>query len=319
MDIKFETLGKIIVQVLGSDKNIYTIYYITEGDYVWYKKREVFYGIGDYLKWRKITRDLNVDFVKGIQVSESKKLNLRNVTLEAILKITIYGSGFVDKFSLSSNEDVTMFMKAAKWLLKFQDSKGGWSVNVTRKIAKIVLMNPGWYSAMGQGQAISLLCRAFNFTSNQVYLKAALKGLKLFVVDIKDGGITSTVMGKYKMYEEYPSEPSLHVLNGFIFSLIGLYDLSKLSKKHIEAERLFQQGLKTLLNILPMYDNGHGTFYDLRHIVVPGHKPNRARWDYHAVHIKQLQLLNQIHPHKTFESILKRWIAYASGIPAPHN
>ena len=212
-----------------------------------------------------------------------------------------------------------MFLSASKWLLKFQDKQGGWSVNVTRKIIPEVVSPPGWRSAMGSGQAISLLCRAYAYTKQPIYLKAAISALKLFKVPVSKNGFVSTVMGDLKMFEEYPANPSLHVLNGFIFSLIGLYDLSKTDENNDLAKQLFDNGIRTLLKILPMYDNGSGTFYDLRHIVIPGVEPKRARWDYHAVHLGQLELLNLIKPNPIFDKILLRWKKYVNGVPARHN
>lgn len=40
-----------------------------------------------------------------------------------------------------------------------------------------------------------------------------------------DGGVLATFLNKYHWYEEYPTQPASFVLNGFIFSLLGLYDL----------------------------------------------------------------------------------------------
>ena len=212
-----------------------------------------------------------------------------------------------------------MFLSAAQWLLKFQDAEGGWPVNVTRRIIPQVVSSPGWRSAMGSGQAISLLCRAYSYTKQLEYLEAAIRALKLFHIPVSKKGFVSTVMGDLKMFEEYALEPSLHVLNGFIFALIGLYDLSKIKQDDKTARHLFDAGLKTLVRILPMYDNGRGTFYDLRHVVIPGVEPKRARWDYHAVHLGQLQLLKVITHDSVIDKILTRWRGYVEGVPARHN
>ena len=39
--------------------------------------------------------------------------------------------------------------------------------------------------------------------------------------------------------------------------------------------------------MLPLYDNGKGSNYDLQHFI-KRKAPNRARWDYHTVHIQQV-------------------------------
>lgn len=85
-------------------------------------------------------------------------------------------------------------------------------------------------SAMGQGQAISLLSRAFYHSGgNEVYLNTAYAALKPFKVLSKNGGVLSEFMNLYPWYEEYPTVPPIFILNGFMYSLIGLYDLFSLA------------------------------------------------------------------------------------------
>lgn len=82
---------------------------------------------------------------------------------------------------------------------------------------------------MGQGQAISLLSRAFYHSGgNELYLNAASAALKPFKVFSKNGGVLSEFM-HFPWYEEYPTIPSIFILNGFMYSLIGLYDLYSLA------------------------------------------------------------------------------------------
>ena len=64
---------------------------------------------------------------------------------------------------------------------------------------------------------------------------------------------------------------------------------------------------------------GTGTFYDLRHFTIPGIAPNRARWDYHAVHIAQLLNLGTLDPDPIFNTTAKRWLGYTVGDWASHN
>lgn len=68
-------------------------------------------------------------------------------------------------------------------------------------------------------------------------------------------------------YEEYPTTPASYVLNGFIYSLLGLYDLNNTAPQPIakEAGKLFRQGMMSLKKMLMLFDTGSGTNYDLRH------------------------------------------------------
>lgn len=85
-------------------------------------------------------------------------------------------------------------------------------------------------SAMGQGQAISLLSRAFYHSGGNIqYLNTAWAALKPFKVYSENGGVLSEFMNKHPWFDEYPTIPPIFILNGFMYSLIGLYDLYSLT------------------------------------------------------------------------------------------
>ena len=122
---------------------------------------------------------------------------------------------------------------------------------------------------MCQGQAISVLVRAFLATKDPAYLAAAEDGAKVFNVSSRQGGVRAVFLDKYVWYEEYPTNPSTFILNGFMYSLLGLYDLKTVSVKlKDEAERLYSAGLESLAAMLPLYDTGSSTLYDLRHFTM---------------------------------------------------
>ncbi|KAL1245360.1 D-glucuronyl C5-epimerase [Trichinella spiralis] len=62
--------------------------------------------------------------------------------------------------------------------------------------------------------------------------------------------------------------------------------------------------------MLPLYDTGVGSLYDLRHVSLHG-APNVARWDYHAVHIFQLHWLYIIEGDELFKETANRWIRFS--------
>ncbi|KAJ8878740.1 hypothetical protein PR048_019326 [Dryococelus australis] len=174
---------------------------------------------------------------------------------------------------------------------------------------------------MGQGHAISVLARAyFHSGGDPQYLDAALAGLKPFQIPSAEGGVLATFLDKFPWYEEYPTTPASFVLNGFIYSLLGLYDLrSIVPPEHArEAATLFDQGMASLKKLLLLYDTGSGTSYDLRHFTL-GTAPNLARWDYHATHVNQLLLLSTIDGDPLIATTAERWIGYMNGKKAAHN
>lgn len=91
----------------------------------------------------------------------------------------------------------------------------------------------------------------------------------MFNISSSEGGVRAVFMDKYEWYEEYPTNPPTFILNGFMYSLLGLYDLKSVSVKlKAEVRRLYQSGLRSLEAMLPLYDTGAGTFYDLRHFTM---------------------------------------------------
>ena len=262
-------------------------------------------------------------------------------------RIILRGEGFIDNVTISKAAHLDNFRDASDWLVRNQDQKtGGWKNMVKRSFAGCEVLQPGWISAMGQGQAMSVLSRAYASFGDKNFIRAMSKALKPFTVASADGGVKAVFMDKYVWYEEYPTKPSSFVLNGFMFSLIGLYDFKSLLEDKFKlnsseplsdqvsitftemevdlrqtyklVSQLFEDGFNSLKALLPMYDGGSRTFYDLRHFTLKI-QPNVARWDYHNVHVSQLALFFSV----TNDPILQRyhdyWYGYTKGNFAAHN
>lgn len=320
-DLLLLSNGSLTV-VLNSpnDHTLYKVHYIMSDALLSVKDFDVYYGIGTTSQWKTLTRDLVIDLHKGWPSMQNKRKSSKPRNLQ-VHSIELRGFGRIDNVSLSSTAHVAHFFAAANWLVNHQDKNGGWPNMVTRKLSNGMLeLAPGWYSAMAQGQAMSLLTRAFRVTNDLHYLESALRAIKLFSIRSEHRGILTTFLGKYVWYEEYPTIPSSYVLNGFIYSLFGLYDVQQSGTHQLcrEAGKLFQNGLVSLKRMLPLFDTGSGSIYDLRHYSL-GVAPNIARWDYHSTHINQLLFLNTIHNDPVLKSVSDRWTGYMKGKRAPHN
>ncbi|XP_041770824.1 D-glucuronyl C5-epimerase B isoform X1 [Anopheles merus] len=307
-------------------QKLYHVYYILADLLIGVQDENIYYGIGLNCTggWKHLTRDLFVDLQKGLPqyASTDKRRKMRRTELK-VVEISLLGNGSIDNLTLSTSEHISHFYDAAEWLIRHQDpSTGGWPIPVRRKLGSgFGELARGWYSAMAQGHAISLLARAYYHSKgDKRYLRAALDGLKLFRIPSYQGGVLATFLGKYAWYEEYPTTPHSFVLNGFIYSLLGLYDLNSTApaNQSNEAAVLFEQGMASLKKMLLLYDTGSGTSYDLRHFTL-GIAPNLARWDYHATHVNQLLLLATIDPDPLISQTAERWKNYMVGKRAPHN
>ncbi|MDB4431360.1 D-glucuronyl C5-epimerase family protein [Pseudomonadales bacterium] len=234
--------------------------------------------------------------------------------------IRIRGAVDVDALIIKNNDLQSDMEKVAIWFLENQSSNGGWLSNFDHNFYKgrTEILRSGWCSALAQGLIISFLTRVASLSevNRDVYLDACERGLEPFYMESAKGGVL-THWGGEPFYEEYPTAPASFVLNGFIFSLLGLYDYQQVGSER--AALLFQAGVSTLNKLLPLYDLGDKSAYDLTHYTCKSY-PNVARWGYHATHVNQLYAIYSITNSKLHLDFFERWRSYLiDGFGCPTN
>jgi len=195
-----------------------------------------------------------------------------------------------------------VFLRHTDWLVEHQKITpkgfGGWYYNFPWQPYQC--KNP-WVSAMAQGQAISVLVRAYALTQDKSYLKSARLAVDAFEYSVDEGGVRFIDKNGNVFYLEYASELHPYVLNGFIFSLLGLYDYYQTAGSR-KALKLFNEGIQTLKVRLKDYDTGDWTYYDLL-----GHKAGES---YHKLHCKLLFELYFITGQHLFLDYAQKWYSY---------
>jgi heparosan-N-sulfate-glucuronate 5-epimerase len=207
-------------------------------------------------------------------------------------------------------EDRAKVLRAAKWLLANQARDGRWVYRFEYMVGKMgtspgTRLTPPWSSAMAQGQAMSLLVRTWHLTRDDRYLEAARRAVRPLRVDVTRGGLARRLAGG-PFLEEYPTTPPSHVLNGFMFTLLGLWDVSPWSP---EAADLYRRSRRTLIRALPLYDRGQGQLSAYHLGFRPAGQPVHASIGYHELHRGQLRALHAIDPHPKLAAYRKRWRA----------
>jgi hypothetical protein len=163
-----------------------------------------------------------------------------------------------------------------------------------------------WYSALAQGQGLSLLVRAHRETSDARYLAAARQAFSALTLPIKQGGTLYTDDHGDCWIEEYIVSPPTHILNGFIWAMWGVYDYA-LATGDSAARDLFAHTTRTLLQNLSLYDTGHWSLYEQSQTRLP----MLASPFYHRLHIVQLKIMHQMTGENTFAVTAARWQQYA--------
>lgn len=239
-----------------------------------------------------------------------------------------YNPVTLGQFALSSyaeylrgDKDATEFLMISDKLLSMVGSDGAlryefewYNGNTGEKYP------PGWTSSMAQGHALSCFARAYKITQDSKYLEGGHRVLSFLMLDKTEGGV-KTDLGDldYSLkdrifFEEYVSTPNSYTLNGYIYTLLGLYDWSELSLlypnavAYNEARWAFDEGVESLQYVIHLYDVGGFTNYDLGYMnfdvgprLIPG---------YHAIHIKLLHALHSITGFQRLKDFEELWKTY---------
>ncbi|MEV0618817.1 D-glucuronyl C5-epimerase family protein [Nonomuraea sp. NPDC050404] len=266
----------------------------------------------DVTTWRRIT--IGSD---GIPVS-----TYDFGTFQYPVEVAQYGMEHYSKWVATGDESYRPKAETvARWLLEHQDAKGGWPVPFDYTYREGLAggeLRAGWYSGMAQGIGAAFLAKMYDKTKESRYGDAALRALRPLRTEVKDGGVLRRFEGELDFYEEYPTSTPTHVLNGYLFALIGVYDVGRLMNDK-QSREMFERGLKTVDRMLPLYDLSSRTSYDLLHYTrTPATPPNPARWSYHSLHVTQLSALNAITGGR-YKEIQQRWLGYLDGKALPGN
>jgi heparosan-N-sulfate-glucuronate 5-epimerase len=163
-----------------------------------------------------------------------------------------------------------------------------------------------WYSALAQGQGISVLVRAHLESGDVRYLVAAQHALTCFYRSMADGGVAFTDSSGDLWFEEYIVSPPTHILNGFIWASWGVYDYF-LATGDPSAKDLFSRAVQTLVRNLDHYDLGFWSLYEQSGTRLP----MVASAFYHRLHIVQLGMMHQLTGEDAFARVADRWEGFA--------
>lgn len=303
----------------------YQKYYINSG----YQYQSVgdYNTFGNYLYIEdavSYTDDTIIRFdVKGIpMVNYNGNYYYNPVTIDQ------YALSYYDIYLNSKNknkENLYMkqqFLNAADWLIDNMDSIGAIRYNFSYKhYLDDNELQPGWVSAMAQGEALSVFSRAYYLTNNKKYISAGNLAFSFLTTRTSQGGPMDDLsflgkqMADYIFFQLYITNPPSYTLNGHMFTLIGLYDWSNMPNNKAysdKANEYFKKGLITLKYILPYYDIGGFVCYDLGYLTKPGISPT-INFDYYGIHLTLLDALAVITGDNDFRYYKNLWTSYVQG------
>ena len=155
-----------------------------------------------------------------------------------------------------------------------------------------------WISAMYQGMVISALVRGFRLTGEAHLLELCQRAVRVFETTIQAGGVR-TIEGGSVLYEEYPAYPLPRVLDGFLVSLLGLYDLYNQTQDKRVCD-LFSQGIEGLTATLKFWNyRNKWSWYGSHGYLCPP--------PYHKFNCVLLRVLEKLTGEKIFRHYAEQW------------
>jgi heparosan-N-sulfate-glucuronate 5-epimerase len=213
-------------------------------------------------------------------------------------RIAGYGLAHFNRYLASSRSECReTFMKTADWFAAAGD--GRWSCHFDWNDLKAP-----WISCLAQGQGISVLARAYHLTGEAKYLKSARMALTPLSQPLLIGGVRSHLDDASEFLEEYPSSAPVHVLNGFLFALIGIYDLMRLEPASGPSVG-FDELVQSLESNIGKWDLGYWSAYDVS-TAACGIR-NAATMAYHRLHITLLRFLGTMLNRGVLRDTADRW------------
>jgi hypothetical protein len=155
-----------------------------------------------------------------------------------------------------------------------------------------------WISGMTQGVIASALCRAYHLTHNDSYKKLCIESINGMLIPLEYHGALF-IGNNWFWIEEVPDEkPPQHILNGFIYSLLGLYD-AYLITNDPKLLRIFKILLLSLKLRIKNYDLILWSKYDTTYV---------ANITYHFIHIVLLYTLYKLTNDNYFKNYSLKWL-----------
>lgn len=159
-------------------------------------------------------------------------------------------------------------------------------------------MKAPWYSAMAQGEVLSLFSKLYTITNNNYYREKADLIFNSFYIQFdgvnpKHNWISAVDKSNYLWLEEYPFNPVNYTLNGFLFAVTGVYDYYKINNNDRVYKLLCAVLTTARDNIDRFRSEGEISKYCIAHSV--------QSENYHGIHIKQIEWLYLITNNEEFK------------------
>lgn len=193
------------------------------------------------------------------------------------------------------------FLRQVDWLeahaVVRPDNSVVWVNNHDCLQGKTLLRAP-WVSAYDQGLVISALVRGYRLTKRPHLLELLGGASRIFTLGVSEGGVRDCVHSG-ALYSELPGQSIPGIQDGFMTSLLGLYDLF-VETGDTEVKKLFDEGIAGLIAMLPVWDyRKRWSWYGSRGYLCPP--------SYHWLNRMLLEVLGRLSGESVLTDCAESW------------
>jgi uncharacterized protein YyaL (SSP411 family) len=243
----------------------------------------------------QICIDYPIDFAHLLEGIHFRNFDKNRVPIQRIGRNWIYSNSMITAYGLANvqlylrtgkNELIDLARIQAEYLFE----------NALKSRGQVLLLeyetttkkHTGDASAMNQGQASSLFLRMYQLLDDERWLDRARDLYHSFYISWdQKGGISYFFEDGSVWLEEYPRPPLKHTLNGALFGVIALQEISEIIE---ELRPLRDRVFRGLEKMLPQFDRGYWSNY---HVHASNNRTYIASMKYHALHALQLRIIGE--------------------------
>jgi hypothetical protein len=222
-------------------------------------------------------------------------------SVEFPVMILQFGLGNLDRYFLEKKDDYLIkVVDVTKWIISNINENGYFNNYLSELDPQNKYFSNN--SSMTQGEALSFLIRVvkYQLLPSEYFeiLKTTIERIFCnMILPVSNEG-TMLNKGNKRYFLEFCTSDENVVLNGWIFSIFGLYDYWEYAKSDL-SKKILDETVETLINTIEIFIMKNGwTYYDMNGRIASPH--------YHLLHCSLISAMRLIFNNNEFDAVYKK-------------
>lgn len=215
-------------------------------------------------------------------------------------RIAGFGLANWNRWREFADEDARVaFFEVAEWFMGKPDG-------LYRHDFPVAGLESGWLSCIAQGEAASVLARAYHATGDIRYRSMAVLAVAPFEISVAKQGLLDHLPDGSPFLEEYPCSIYRHVLNGCLYAVVGLHDVIRcFETPPTEIVSRRDTVVSAIADNIDGWSVGNWTSYDFN--TGPGARRNPNTMTYHRLQAILLDYIGEFSGRPELIAAARAW------------